>query len=78
MRSSPFRKTKVTNQKTVSQNLKGFNATATFVKAVTTLWDSRNVKSKDTRFLLNEENGKPCKSADDKRLKSILQLAKKI
>ena len=78
-----FGKTKVAiamnifHEKNVFQNLKGFDAASIFVKAVTTLWDSRNVKTRDTRFLLNDENGKPFKSADDKKLKSFLQLPKK-
>ena len=58
-------------------NLKGYNDTAIFVKAITTLYCCINVKSKDAWFKLNDEYRKPFESADDQRLKSILQLPEK-
>ena len=69
------------NEKIVTfLDLKGYNDTLIFAKAVTTLQNCINLKSKDNWFLLNhgnEENGKALESTDDKRLGSILQVAEK-
>lgn len=83
MRSLLFGKTEVVivtnnlNENTAFQNLKGFGVAAIFVKTVTTLQDSINIKSRDIRFSSNDENGKPFESADGKRFESTLEFANK-
>ena len=57
--------------------LKGCSDTAIILKAVTTLWNCINIKSRDAWFKLNYENRKPFESAHDQRLESILLLGKK-
>ena len=77
-----FEKQKVTlilnifHEKTAAfLDLKSYNDVLIFVKAVTTLWNYINVKSKDAWLKLNDEDRKSFESTDDQRLESILQLA---